>query len=127
MNKFASARSWPDIDNALWYSITCSSALHCLADYTLGPQPLTEQRLVIHKALLHHHCGVWIHAHARMRKRMHNTRAIIMQHVRVAMHLCMYPRQETVRCKPHALGQLMADQMQLDWRPLLPHNTHPAV
>uniref|UniRef100_A0A383V6P7 AB hydrolase-1 domain-containing protein n=1 Tax=Tetradesmus obliquus TaxID=3088 RepID=A0A383V6P7_TETOB len=29
-------------------------------------------------------------------------------------------KQETMRCKPQALGQLMADHAQLDWRPLLP-------
>jgi pimeloyl-ACP methyl ester carboxylesterase len=34
--------------------------------------------------------------------------------------LKQYALQETMRCDPHALGQLMADHTQLDWRPLLP-------
>lgn len=29
-------------------------------------------------------------------------------------------RAETLRCKPEALGALMADHTQLDWRPVLP-------
>jgi hypothetical protein len=29
-------------------------------------------------------------------------------------------RQETMRCKPEALGAIMADHTQLDWRPVLP-------
>lgn len=29
-------------------------------------------------------------------------------------------RQETLRCKPQALGAIMADHTQLDWRPVLP-------
>ncbi len=29
-------------------------------------------------------------------------------------------RAETMRCKPQALGAIMADHTQLDWRPVLP-------
>lgn len=36
-------------------------------------------------------------------------------------------KAETLRCKPEALGALMADHTQLDWRPVLPLLTLPCL
>jgi hypothetical protein len=37
---------------------------------------------------------------------------ILMRNLDVHVHVC--------RCKPEALGAIMADHTQLDWRPVLP-------